>query len=168
MSSDGGSIQLEGLPELLKALAKCDRDIIDEALNGLATGGAEIIKDAKLNLTNNGSVVTGLLRESGHVIRKGDDITAGFFDTKNQSGYAMYVEYGRRSGKMPPVETLEAWVYKRFQLKDWKAARAAAWAMARTIAKEGTKPHPFFGPAIKKNFRKIINAVRNAVRKKIK
>lgn len=166
--SDGGSIELEGLDELLKALKKCDRDVIDAALQGLETGGATIIADAQVNLRNNGSVVTGLLRESGHVVRKGDDITAGFFDTKNQNGYAAYVEYGRRSGKMPPVDMISAWVYKKFHMADWKAATSMAWAIAKRIAKQGTQPHPFFGPAVRKNYKSIINAVRDAVRKKTK
>ena len=163
-----GEIQLEGLDKLLKALSKCDREIQDAALEGIEAGGKNIIADAKDNLRANGSVVTGLLRESGRVIRKGDDITVGFFDTTNKTGYAEYVEYGRRSGKMPPVDMLKAWAYKKFQLRDWKQAASMAWAMAKTIAKQGTQPHAFFGPAVKKNYNKITKAVRDAVRKKIR
>ena len=163
-----GEIQLEGVDKLLKALSKCDREIVDAAMNGLEAGGMSIITDAKSNLRANGSVVTGLLRESGNTIRKGDDITVGFFDTTNKTGYAEYVEYGRRAGKMPPVDGLKAWAYKKFHLRDWKAAASMAWAMATQIARNGTQPHPFFGPAVKKNYKKIINAVRDAVRKKIR
>jgi len=166
--TEGGSIELEGLDKVLKALEKCDRDVVEAALVGLEAGGAEIIADAQVNLRENGSVVTGLLRQSGHVIRKGDDITAGFFDTTNKAGYAEFVEYGRRSGKMPPADQIAAWVYKKFHLKDWKQANSLGWAIARRIAKEGTQPHPFFGPAVRKNQNKIIKAVRDAVRRKTK
>ena len=168
MNNGGGSIELEGLDKLLKALAKCDRTVVDAALAGLEAGGAEIIADAQVNLRENGSVVTGLLRQSGRVERKKDDITAGFFDTTNRTGYAEYVEYGRRAGKMPPADSIAAWVYKKFHLKDWKAANAMGWAIARRIAQQGTQPHPFFGPAVKKNQNKIIKAVRDAVRKATK
>ena len=149
----GGSIELEGVDQLLKALAKCDRAVVEAAMDGMEAGAAEMIADAKVNLRENSSVVTGLLRQSGRVERKKDDITAGFFDTTNRnSGYALFVEYGRRAGKMPPPDEIGAWVYKKF------------WAIAKKIAREGTQPHPFFGPAVKKNQNKIINAIRDAVR----
>jgi HK97 gp10 family phage protein len=164
----GGAIELEGLDKLLKALEKCDRDVVDAALAGLEAGGAEIIADAQGNLRENGSVVTGLLRQSGRVTRKKDDINAGFFDTTNRTGYAEYVEYGRRAGKMPPPDEIGAWVYKKFHLKDWKTATSLGWAIAKRIAQEGTQPHPFFGPAVKKNHNSIIKAVRDAVRRKTK
>ena len=167
MNGDG-SIELEGLDKLLKALEKCDRDVVDAALDGLEAGGSEIIADAQMNLRENGSVVTGLLRQSGRVIRKQDDITAGFFDTTNKSGYAEYVEYGRRAGKFPPLDEMVAWAYKKFHLKDWKLARSAGFLIARKIAEKGSEPHPFFGPAVKKNHNKIVNAVRDAVRKATK
>ena len=161
----GGSIELEGVDQLLKALAKCDRAVVEAAMDGMKAGAAEMIADAKVNLRENSSVVTGLLRQSGRVERKKDDITAGFFDTTNRnSGYALFVEYGRRAGKMPPPDEIGAWVYKKFHLNDWKAANSLGWAIAKKIAREGTQPHPFFGPAVKKNQNKIINAIRDAVR----
>jgi len=165
----GGAIELEGLDRFLKALAKCDRDVVEAAMTGIEAGASELIADAKANLRENTSVVTGLLRQSGHVERKKDDITAGFFDTTNRnSGYALFVEYGRRAGKMPPPDEIAAWVYKKFHLKDWKEALSLGWAMAKRIAQRGTQPHPFFGPAVKKNQSKIVNAVRDAVRRATK
>lgn len=167
--SEVGSIELEGVDELLKALAKCDRDVVEAAMQGIEAGAMDLIADAKENLRENSSVVTGLLRASGHVTRKNDDITAGFFDTTNRnSGYALFVEYGRRSGKMPPPDEISAWAYKKFQLNDWKAANSLGWAIAKRIAQQGTQPHPFFGPAVKKNQNKIIKAVRDAVRRATK
>lgn len=163
-----GEIQLEGLDKLLTALAKCDKEVVDAAMKGLEAGGMRIIEDSQQNLRANGSNVTGLLSNSGRTIRKGDDITVGFFDTTNKTGYAEYVEYGRRSGKMPPVDMLKAWAYKKLHLRDWKAATSIAWAIATEIARKGTQPHAFFGPAVKKNYNKIVNAVRDAVRKKIR
>ena len=163
--SDGGSIQIEGLDKLLTALEKCDRDVVEAALQGIEAGAMEIIADAQVNLRENSSVVTGLLRQSGHVERKKDDITAGFFDTTNKSGYAAYVEYGRRAGKFPPIAEMAAWAYKKFHLKDWALARSAGFLIARKIATNGSEPHPFFNPAEKKNQNKIVKAVRDAVRK---
>lgn len=167
--NQGGSIALEGVDQLLKALAKCDRAVVDAAMDGIEAGAAEMIANAKDNLRENSSVITGLLRKSGRVERKKDEITAGFFDTTNRnSGYALFVEYGRRAGKMPPPDEIGAWVYKKFHLNDWKAANSLGWAIAKKIAREGTQPHPFFGPAVKKHQNKIVNAVRDAVRKATK
>ena len=162
-----GSISIEGLDQVLKAIDRSDKAIVTAASDGLRKGALNIIADAQDNLRRNGSVVTGLLRQSGKVQRAGDlEIDAGFFDTRNQEGgYALFVEYGRRAGKMPPPETLEAYCYKKFQLKDWKAARAMGWAMAVKIAREGTRPHPFFAPAIDNNRRRIVQAVRDAINK---
>ena len=167
--TDNGAIQIEGLDKLLKALEKCNKAVVDAALDGIKAGAQEMINDAKRNLRDNGSVITGLLRQSGHVERKKDDLTAGFFDTTNRnSGYAAYVEYGRRSGKMPPPDEIGAWAYKKFDLDDWKVANALGWAIAKRIAQKGTEPHPFFGPALSKHKNKIVNAVRDAVRKATK
>ena len=162
-----GSISIEGLDQVLKAIDRSDKAIVTAASDALSRGALNIIADAQENLGRNGSVVTGLLRQSGKVQRAGDlEIDAGFFDTRNQEGgYALFVEYGRRAGKMPPPETLEAYCYKKFQLKDWKAARAMGWAMAVRIAREGTRPHPFLGPAIDKNRRPLVQTVRDAINK---
>lgn len=167
--NEGGSIELEGVDKLLKALEKCDRDVVEAAMEGIEAGALDLIADAKDNLRENGSVVTGLLRASGHVTRKKDDITAGFFDTLNlNEGYAAYVEYGRRAGKFPPLTYMAAWAYKKFHMHDWNEAWRAGFLIARKIAAEGTQPHPFFGPAVKKNHNKIVKAVRDAVRRATK
>lgn len=165
----GGSIELEGVDQLLRQLAKYDREVVEAGLKGVEAGAMALVNDAKMNLRENGSVVTGLLRQSGHVERKKDEITAGFFDTTNRnSGYALFVENGRRAGKMPPPDEMAAYAYKKFHLKDWKVANSLGWAIAKRIAQQGTQPHPFFGPAVKKNHSKIVNAVRDAIRKAIK
>lgn len=164
-----GSISLEGLDQVLKALDRADKDVCKAAMDGLTKGGMNIIADAKTNLRENGSVVTGLLRQSGKV-QKVDDTTldVGFFDTTNQhSGYALFVEYGRRAGKFPPLDELIQWARKKFGL-DEKVAKSVGFLTARKIAREGSKPHPFFQPAVKKNHRAILKAVQDAVRKKTK
>lgn len=168
MADRNGFIELEGLDQLRRNLAKADKVVVEATMAGLTEAGAEIIADAKENLRSNGSVVTGLLRAAGRVIRKGLELTVGFFDTTNRnSGYALYVEYGRRAGKMPPPDELAAWAYKKHHLKDWKVARALGWAMAIKIAAQGTRPHPFFEPAVNKHRARIEKYVKQEVNKKI-
>ena len=159
-----GSISVEGMNEVLAAIRRVAPQVQQATMKGLQEGGLAIIADAKDNLRQNHSVVTGLLRASGKV-KKVDDETldVGFFDTQNRQGYAEYVEYGRRSGRFPPLQNLAAWAYKKFHLKDWRAANALGFQIARKIAREGSTPHPFFKPAIEKNKETIVKKVREAV-----
>ena len=160
-----GSISIEGLDKVLKALDRSDQRMVTAAMDGLRKAALNVVADAQENLRRNRSVVTGLLRQSGRVQAAGElGVDAGFFDTQNkEGGYALYVEYGRRAGKMPPPDILAAYAYKKLQLKDWAAARAAGWAMAVRIAREGTRPHPFFSPALEKNRRRIVQTVQDAI-----
>lgn len=169
MDERNGYIALEGLDKVLKGFDKADKEVQKAAMQGLTKGGMNIIADAQVNLRENGSVVTGLLRQSGKV-QKVDDTTldVGFFDTTNQhSGYALFVEYGRRAGKFPPLDELIQWARKKFRL-DEKEAKTVGFLTARKIAREGSEPHPFFQPAVKKNHRAILKAVQDAVRRKTK
>ncbi len=159
------TISVEGLNELLRRFDNAGDKIRKAAMQGLQRASLQIIADAQMNLRDNGSVVTGLLRQSGKVQKVDDDnLDVGFFDSQNkQSGYAFFVEFGRRAGRMPPPDEPAQWAYKKFQLHDRKLARQAGWALAMKIAKEGTKPHPFFMPAIEKNKSKVIHALRDAI-----
>ena len=128
----------------------------------------DIIADAQTNLRTNGSVVTGLLRQSGRT-QKVDELTldAGFFDATNKgSGYAFYVENGRRAGKMPPPDELIQYCRKKLRMSE-REAKKAGWAMALRIARKGTRPHPFFNPAITKNRKKILDRLENEIKKNL-
>lgn len=160
-----GSISIDGIRNIIAAIRQKEAQIRAATMKEYQKCGLNIIADAQTNLRTNGSVVTGLLRQSGKVQKVNDEaLDVGFFDTQNkQSGYAAYVEYGRRAGRMPPPDMIEAWVYKKFHHSDHKVSKAIAWAMARKIAKEGTRPHPFFVPAIDKNKGRIQEALQQAI-----
>ena len=163
--SDTGAIYVEGLDELLRKMDSLPAEVQRKCFKAMQSASLDIIADAKGNLRANGSVVTGNLRASGKV-QKVDEKTldVGFFssDVENK-GYARYVEYGRKPGKMPPPDILEAWAYKKFRLSH-KDARSAAWALARSIAKKGTKARPFFEPAVESGWRKMIDKIAKIVK----
>ena len=163
--SETGAIYVEGLDELLRKMDNLPAEVQSKCFKAMQTASLDIIADAKGNLRVNGSVVTGNLRASGKV-QKVDDKTldVGFFSSDaRDKGYASYVEHGRKPGKMPPPDILEAWAYKKFRLSH-KEARLAAWALARSIAKKGTKPHPFFEPAVESGWRKMIDKIAKIVK----
>ena len=127
-----------------------------------------IIADAQTILRTNRAVVTGLLRQSGRT-QKVDELTldVGFFDTTNKgSGYAFYVENGRRAGKMPPPDELIQHCRKKLRMSE-RESKKAGWAMALRIARKGTRPHPFFNPAINKNRKKILDRLENEIKKNL-
>ena len=195
--AENGSIQLEGLQDILRGLGAKRVEINREASLGLRKAGLAIIADAQRNLNKNHSWVTGLLANSGRVIyggqgfdtgstdartsREASDslmkaaasgidlgLDAGFFDSgPGSDGYARYVEYGRRAGKFPPLKALEEWVYKKLRVRDRKAARSIGFLIARGIARHGSKPHPFFNPAVQKYTPAIVRIITDAVRKVI-
>ena len=165
---DNGSIRLEGLDEVLRNLEGIKPVVQKAAMKGLQAGAMDIIADAQTNLRTNGSVVTGLLRQSGRT-QKVDELTldVGFFDTTNKgSGYAFYVENGRRAGKMPPPDELIQYCRKKLRMSE-SEAKKAGWAMALRIARKGTRPHPFFNPAINKNRKKILDRLENEIKKNL-
>ena len=162
--SETGAIYVEGLDELLRKMDRLPADVQRECLKAMQSASLDIIADAKGNLRVNKSVVTGNLRASGKV-QKVDDKTldVGFFSSDSEKGYASYVEYGRKPGKMPPPDILEAWAYKKYRLSH-KEARSKAWAMARSIAKKGTKARPYFEPAVESGWRKMIDKIAKIVK----
>ena len=164
--ADSVNIDVQSINELLRNLEKADKNVRRAAFEGMRKGAMAVINDAKSNLRQNTSVVTGLLRASGKV-QKVDDETMdmGFFDTTNAGhGYAFYVEYGRRAGKFPPIDVIAEWVHKKLRVKDERESRSIGFLIARTIARHGSTPHPFFMPAVKKNQRGILNAMQDAIR----
>lgn len=190
---DGMSITLEGERELFLKMEYRLEGCEKAGRRGLRKGALKIVNDAKEKLKTNGSVVTGMLRASGKVQAvEGDPdaVDAGFFSQDTKGGYAYFVEYGRRAGKMPPVEMLMEWLRKRTRKskalrsavnilegrrKRREAAytkddllRSAAWGLAKHIAKEGTRPHPFFGPAVEENKNAVNEYIAEEVEKETK
>ena len=154
---------IEGMRELEANLGHMSRRIYGAAREGLSKAAMNMVADAQENLRANGTNNTGVLSNTGKVeeVRGGDAIDAGFI-AKGKRGYAEYVEYGRRAGKMPPVKNLEQWAYKKLRV-DRKASRGVGYLIARKIAKKGTSPQPFFRPAVEKNRQAVSDAIAAAV-----
>lgn len=166
----GAEIWLDGERELFINLQRHLGDVNTSARSALHKGAMQIVNDAKQNLRDGGNIVTGQLRASGKVQKvEGDEdsVDSGFFSQNTSGGYAFYVEYGRRAGKFPPVDMIAQWVRKKFRVNDIKEAKGIGFVIARKIAKKGTKPHPFFNPAIEKNKDAVTRAIEAAVKKEL-
>lgn len=163
----GDGIWLEGERELYLNMQRVLGDNLKAARTAIRYAGLDIINDAKTNLRNNGSVVTGQLRASGRVQAvEGDEdaIDAGFF-SENQ-GYAAFVEYGTKGGGKRKlgflIRIIKQWLYKKKSLIG-KELNDASFFIARKILRKGTRPHPFFAPAVEKNKKEIEKAIKEAI-----
>lgn len=168
MSKKSADVWLEGERELFVNMQRRMDGCTDAARKALQKAGLQIVADAKQNLRNNRSNVTGQLSASGRVQTvEGDPdaVDAGFFSQDTRGGYAFFVEYGRRAGKFPPVDEIVQWVRKKLRIREPKAAKGIGFVIARKIAKKGTTPHPFFGPAVEKNKKAVRDAIAEAVSK---
>ena len=188
MAKKNDMVWVEGERELFLNMQRTMDGTMQKAMQGLEKAALNIIADAKENLKGNHSVVTGQLRASGRVQRvEGDEqaLDAGFFSEGSESGYAFFVEYGRRSGRRPPTYIIKQWLRKKSStgagIKNAFESAAAhegmsahrylnslAYLIARSIGKKGTKPHPFFAPAVEKNKGAISDAITMAIQSKIK
>lgn len=83
------------------------------------------------------------------------------------TGYGLYVEFGRPPGSPPPIkqwtgktESLDAWVRRKLGLRN-KAADRAARFIALKIGKTGTRAQPFLVPAFKRVTIRLTKKFRN-------
>lgn len=96
-----------------------------------------------------GSIFTEVKPGTGRML------VQGLVATGKQAPYAPYVEYGTRPHWMP-IKPLKAWAAR--VLHD----ESAAYMVQRSIAMRGTKPKPFFGPAIEEGRRDAPGIMRDA------
>ncbi len=165
-------VRIEGLQSLRANMDRVTKKVHEEADKALQSAALEIIAEAKVNLDQNGSIAFGNLRKSGKVQKNKDgSIDAGFFSSEQDNGYAAYVEYGRGPTKTqtPGDVTLEtslrAWVHRKLGIPEGKDLDRAAFFIARKIHRKGTRPKPFFVPAVKKYESKISQIIDKIIKK---
>lgn len=138
---------------------KFEARVLTKASDGLRDSAARIVAEAKIKLKDNGSIATGMLRNSGSVRPQVDGtVDAGFY-----ADYAYWVEYGRKAGGMPPVKLIAEWVRKRHITSDESEIESIAFAIARNIAANGTKAKPFLTPSYEENKSRIDEIMQKAI-----
>lgn len=157
-------IDIEGLNDLHVKFDRVTREVFREADEGLKKGGMKIIADAQQNLRTNGTNYTGLLSNSGKTQKIDVGYDVGFFPSNK--GYAEAVEYGKKAGSFPPLAEIRAWAKKKLRIEE-RRLNSAAFFISRKIARKGTRPQPFFTPAVQKNQQEIMDAISEAVSKVI-
>lgn len=116
-----------------------------------------------------------LYKTLSYTVSKG---TSSWVVSISLADYWKYVEYGRRSGKMPPISAIENWInVKRIiphsvTLKSGKTVIPTipqlSFLIARKIGRDGTQGKHYFENAFEKVKRDFLNKITEAVQQDIK
>ncbi len=178
---------LEKLIEFIEQSSDLREEVYFPIYDAMAQSGKLLEDQIKQNLTDNDSVVTGDLR--GSVSSSEVQVTKEAIFVEIGAGrglpYAQAVEYGTNP-HTPPLSITEpgqplykfveikrlAGVYsiktgrrlggKKRQVDENRQAARAIWAHIR---KFGTRPHPYFMPAIEQTKERIVKLFEEAVEK---
>lgn len=133
------SIEIVGASQLSASLGKAASSVSLELKTAMTTSLLLIEGDARRGVKRD----TGRLQNSiAHSISG-----TGLEGKVGPSvAYGLYVELGRRPGKMPPLRAIEGWA-RRHGINPFLVARA--------IGRKGIKAQPFLIPAFEKNQRRI-------------
>lgn len=161
------SLSVKGADDLQQKLDELRKRIPAEAQQRLGAIAMEVLREAKGNLRRNRTNTYHNLEQSGRITEIENGYQVGF-----HSRYAAAVEYGRRAGKRPPMQPIDDWLKKKGLIagRSNKAAqqrRSAAFLIARKIGRVGTRPQPYFFPAVAKYQPKVESAVADSVTKVI-
>lgn len=134
---DNEGITIVGGAILLKSLSEFQKNLEKEAAKGLKIAAVKVHNTAKQNLTDDGTVNTGLLRSSVKWRISDNGKTAEVYSNKK---YAAPVEFGSRP-HFPPIAPLSDWSRKKLGID-------LGYVIARKISLVGTKAKPFLFPAL--------------------
>ncbi len=188
--SDEKVLQIEGLKKIIGLIGRVsnlDDRIYAPIWNAMAQSGELLEDQIKQNLTDNDSVATGDLRASVSSSEVQVTEDAIFVEVGAGRGlpYARAVEYGTKPHTPPlsitePGQPLYEWVRIKqlagiyslrtgrrlgSKAKQIDENRQIARAILAKIRKFGTKPHPYFEPAIEQTGERIMKLFEEAINK---
>ena len=70
--------------------------------------------------------------------------------------YTNFMLYGRKPGRMPPLEPIESWM-------EAKGLEGSAWAIRKHIADFGTTGHDFLSPVLGQVKEKLVERIQNII-----
>jgi len=143
------TIEIKGLDKLKEKMKDLSDIVVRQQMERTMYRSTEMIKNRARELV---PVDTGNLRRSiRDIVQVGEREIKGIIGPTEP--YGAPVEFGARP-HFPPVGALERWANKR---------GINPWALAVSISRKGTRPHPFLIPAFEQFKNKIIEEFRNAI-----
>lgn len=129
------TVQVVGADTLSASLGKAASSVTPELRSAMEKSLLLVESDARRNAVRD----TGRLQNSITHSISGNGLEG---KVGPSVGYGLYVEMGRRPGKMPPMKAVAAWA-QRHGINPFLVARA--------IGRKGIKAQPFLIPAYEKN-----------------
>ena len=103
---------------------------------------------------------------------------SGWVISVSLANYWKYIEYGRRPGKMPPLEVIEKWIDVKqikphsMTLKSGKTVIPTPpqlpFLIARSIGRRGIAPKPLFQKSFEAAKQQFIQVIKDAITQDIK
>ena len=112
--------------------------VLEDRLNEIADF---IFSKSQENIVSKKCIDEGTLLKSGNVVRGKNEVSIVY-----TAPHAKPVEFGT-DPHMPPVEPIVGWCKRKLSLND-KDAKSVAWAIAKSIEKNGSEPKFFMRDAI--------------------
>lgn len=129
---------------------------LEKLQGGVAAGPATLAREVRTAMTAGSLLIEGTARSLApkDTGRLGGSIThaitGGGANLTSKIGpsvaYGLYAEKGRGPGRMPPVAAIEGWA-RRHGMNPF--------ALARSIARKGTKGKPYMRPAFEQNVGRV-------------
>ncbi|GJM12790.1 MAG: hypothetical protein DHS20C12_11930 [Pseudohongiella sp.] len=150
------------VPEIVQWLEQASQDSITELLAGVTQAQLLYERHAKEGTpvgVGGGAGLRGSIASSQpQVLAEG---VIGLVGTS--LAHALPVELGTKP-HFPPIAPLELWVQKKLGIES-DQAKSVAWAIAKTIAKKGTKGQRMFGKAFEQTQGQMEQILTEAVRR---
>lgn len=134
-------VRIEGLEKLQAGIASGPATLATEVRTAM-TAGSLLIEGSARSLAGKD---TG--RNAGSITH---NISGGGANLTSKIGpstaYGYYAEKGRKPGRMPPISAIEGWANRH---------GINPYVLAKSIARKGTKPHPYMVPAFNNNVGRV-------------
>lgn len=142
------TVDIKPLEKDLKKWMRAFHMTSENSLDALAMN---MKSDAQGILNSNGTNNTGALSNSIYV----EKIENGRI-VATETGYGLYVEFGRPAGDLPPWMALARWVLRKLGLRGDEAYLAIKFIRLK-IKRKGTKAQPFLRPAFEKARKRMVS-----------
>jgi hypothetical protein len=140
-------------------------------IDKIQTIANQIVKLYREQLESKGIPASGTLGDTAsvEVEIKGTRLVVNM----NLEHYWRYVEYGRRSGKMPPIDNIEQWIKIKPVIPDARNGKAPstkqlAYLIARKIGREGIPARrPLESTVYSDGFESVMNQIKSEIARQL-
>jgi HK97 gp10 family phage protein len=133
--------RVEGADKLAHGLGSAGASLAGEVKTAMTAGLLLIEGDARRNVKQDTRRLQGSI--TSRITGSGAALTG---EVGPSARYGIFVEYGRKPGKMPPLQAVAGWAHRH---------GVHPFLVARAIGRRGIPPAPFMAPAFERNKAKI-------------